>query len=133
VIGAKAIVGVILAVAVAGQALVIPWVAQETVAVYPEVALVCLWRLLSLAGRSKVFQPGSFRLVDAIIGCCLALLALCAGAAVVLNLNHALNPGVGIALMAAGIAAAGLSLLLAVMRGLLKQATQLEADWAEVV
>ncbi|MFP3786564.1 DUF2975 domain-containing protein, partial [Burkholderia sp. SIMBA_024] len=37
-----------------------------------EVAIVCLWRLLTFARSDAIFSTRAFRFVDVIVGCCVA-------------------------------------------------------------
>lgn len=99
-----------------------------------QVIAVCVWRLLTMAAHGTVFSSASFRYVDIVIG------AIAAGAVLVLCValvarfaNHsvegdAVAPGIigiicGLALVAAGVA-----LLVYVMRALLAQAVALDAQ-----
>lgn len=153
VVGSKAVIVAILTISLAGQTLVIPLVADETVRMYPEaaylrlpgivgcvaivacaqVALVCVWRLLSMVARESIFQPSAFRLVSTIIGSAFAATLLFVAAFAILLIADAASPGVMIMILTGAVTGAGLTLLLVVMRGLLKKATELEQDLAEVV
>lgn len=153
VVGLKAVIGVILAVSVAGQVFVIPFLAAETVRSFPEaeslrlpgivgcvalvvctqVALVCLWRLLTMVADDAIFSTVAFGWVNALIVCCAAFTALIAVAFGVLSAANAFPGGLAIMLIAAFIAGAGVTLLLVVMRGLLRKACMLERDLSEVI
>lgn len=153
VVGAKVVIAIILAVSLAGQVFVIPFMAAETVRVFPEagwlrlpgivgcvalvicaqVALVCIWRLLSMVTGDAIFRPAAFGWVSALIGCCVAFTALIAVAFGVLSAANTLPGGLAIMLIAMFTAGVGVTLLLVVMRGLLRKASMLEHDLAEVI
>ena len=153
VLGSKAVVIVILLISLVGQIVVIPVLAAETVAQFPEaeylrvpgilgcvaivlcvqVAMVCIWRLLSMVATSRVFHASAFAMVSVMIGCGAAATILFFVAFVVLSAANVMNQGLIILLGAGFVGGLGFSMLLVVMRGLLRKATQLEQDMAEVV
>ncbi|MGO4680897.1 DUF2975 domain-containing protein [Microbacterium sp. 2MCAF23] len=149
----KALIVVLLALLLATQVALIPGVAVLTAERNPElgylvgpgivggivlvalieIVLVCVWRLLSLVRQDRIFSPGSFLYVDIIMVTMAASAVLIAGAMIVLLLGHAVNPSIlllGVVGVVIGIA---LALLVAVMRGLLRKALELEQDLSEVV
>ncbi|WP_206447689.1 DUF2975 domain-containing protein [Agrococcus sp. KRD186] len=153
IIGAKAVIVVALLLSLLGQIVVIPLLAAETVRELPaaeglrwpgiigcwavilcaQVALVCMWRLLSMVARQRIFDRRAFRVVDVMTGSALAAAALFAIAFAVLTIANAMPPVVGLFLIMGFFGAAGIGLLLVVMRGLLAKATALETEMAEVV
>lgn len=153
VVGSKAVVFIIFVISLVGQILVIPGIAAETAAQFPEVefltvpgiigcvaivacvqvSLVCIWLLLSMVASSRIFQPSAYILVNIIIGSGIAVTLLFLAAVVVLDRAAALSPGVLIVCVVGAVGGAGLTLLVIVMKGLLHKATQLEQDMAEVV
>ncbi|PJJ63687.1 DUF2975 domain-containing protein [Compostimonas suwonensis] len=153
VVGAKVVIAIILAVSLAGQVFVVPFMADEMVRMYPEfeglripgivgcialvvcaqVALLCVWRLLSMVAGASIFSITAFRWVKVLIGCCAAFTGLIAAAFIVLYAANAMQGGVMVMLLAAFIGGIGATLLLVVMKGLLRKASQLEQDMAEVV
>lgn len=153
VMGAKAVIAIILVVSLAGQVFVVPFLADEMARTYPEAealrvpgilgcialvicaqaALVCVWRLLSIVAGASVFDPSAFGWVNALIGCCVLFTGLIVIALVILAATNAMQPGVMVMLVAAFIAGVGGTLLLVVMKGLLQKASQLAQDLAEVV
>ena len=153
VIGSKAVVVVIFVISLIGQCFVIPGIAGETVAQFPEVeylkapgiigciaivacvqvSLVCIWMLLSMVASSRIFQKSAFILVNIIIGCGVVMTVLFIAALVVFDQAAALSPGTLIICVVGAVGGAGLTLLVIVMRGILHKATQLEHDMAEVV
>lgn len=91
-----------------------------------EVALVCLWRLLTMVRRDTVFSRAAFRHVDVVIGAAVvgALLALTLGA--ILAPGEAVAPGVVLLIGIGAIGGFGIALLVVVMRALLAKAVQLD-------
>ena len=137
-----------------GQIVVVPAFATETAAAFPEVAflagpytviaiagiacvqvgLFATWVLLSMVDRGAIFTEHAFRWVNVIIGAAIALTFLTVFAGVhLLAVVQVGGPGVLLAVSAAGIAGASIVLLMFVMRGLLRSATTLENELAEVV
>lgn len=153
ILGAKAIIAILMAISLAGQILIVPLMADEVVREFPEaaylrwpgivgcvaivacvqVALVCMWRLLSMVARESIFRPSAFRYVDAIVGATVAATALCLVALGILGAARTLPPAVMLLLLMCVVGGIGLALLLVVMRGLLTKATELEHDLAEVI
>ncbi|WP_432034334.1 DUF2975 domain-containing protein [Streptomyces antibioticus] len=105
-----------------------------------QVALVCVWRLVSMVRRGTVFSRAAFRYVDVIIGAIVA-------AALVWFTVTALNapgqrddPGVTLIMGGIGVAVLGIALIVLVLRMLLAQAvardveaTQMQAELDEVI
>lgn len=97
-----------------------------------QVILVCVWCLLTMARRGTVFSPAAFRYVDVVIG------AVSAGALVLFGLGVVLAPGEGVApgvillIGGAGVAVAGVALLVLVLRALLAQAVAIDAEAAHL-
>ena len=98
-----------------------------------EVALVCLWRLLTMVRRGTVFSAAAFRYVDAVIGAALPAWLLAIVLAFVLAPGETVAPGVVLLVVIGGVAAAGVALLVLVLRALLAQATALRTELDEVV
>ncbi|GGF05223.1 DUF2975 domain-containing protein [Mycetocola zhadangensis] len=98
-----------------------------------QVALLCVWHLLSLVRASSIFSEDSFTFVDVILGAVVVATLLIVGSFITLAVAGATSPTV-IILCCLGIAlGSGFALLIVVMRGLLRKASQLEQDMAEVV
>ncbi|MFE2297096.1 DUF2975 domain-containing protein [Streptomyces sp. NPDC059445] len=105
-----------------------------------QVALVCVWRLVTMVRRGTVFSHAAFRYVDIIIGAIVA-------AALVWFTVTALNapgqrddPGVTLIMGGIGVAILGIALIVLVLRMLLAQAVardveaaQMQADLDEVI
>ncbi|MFD0207109.1 MULTISPECIES: DUF2975 domain-containing protein [Saccharothrix] len=97
-----------------------------------QVVIVCIWKLLTLVKKDRIFSEASLRWVDAIVW------AIGAGWVVFLVVFlfvgfNADDPGVPLVmfLMAIGITVVGL--LMVVMRALLRQATTLRSDMESVI
>lgn len=144
----------VLPVLVLGQIWALPAYARESASLFPEVAflatpytvigilaiacvqagLAATWILLSKVDRNAIFTEDAFRWVNLIIGAAIALTFLTVFAGVhLLAVVGVGGPGVLLAVTAAGIGGASMVLLMVVMRGLLRSATNLENELAEVV
>ncbi|PRY60601.1 DUF2975 domain-containing protein [Glycomyces artemisiae] len=103
-----------------------------------QVMLVAGWMLLGMIDRDAIFSRKAFRWIDVIIGAALAgvLLSLAVTACF-----FALDPGIdemvffGAMLGLASCIGAGCSfaMLMVIMRGLLRKATELKTEMAEVI
>lgn len=105
-----------------------------------QVALVCVYRLVTMVRRGTVFSDAAFRYVDVVIGAIVA-------AAVVWFTVTAINapgqrddPGVTVIMGGIGVAILGVALIVFVLRMLLAQAvardveaTHLQAELNEVI
>ncbi len=98
-----------------------------------QVVLVAVSALLVLTARDRIFRPRAFLFVDIIIGTILVAAALCLGLGLWLQLAAGFDSPADVELYVAAALGLGLALLVGVLRGLLKRATQLDADLAEVV
>ena len=93
---------------------------------------VCIWQLLTLVRRDAVFSPRSFLYVD-VIAASIGVSSLVLFVLAALMAEGEAAPGfVGI-IGGFGLVAAGLVLLVLVMRTLLTKATQLRSELDEVV
>ena len=150
----KALIAVLLVGAAIIQAFILPLLASDMARIYPEVdylqmpitllavlvvagvevVLLCIWKLLSMVHKDSIFSPKSFRYVSIIVGALLTMAALLVVILVVLMLfAQAGSPGVMLALLAAISGSTAVALIMLVMRGLLKKASQQESYLAEVV
>ncbi len=105
-----------------------------------QVAVVCVWRLLTMVRRDTLFSHAAFRYVDVIVGAVVTASVLTFGLGVVLAPGEAAAPGVVLLIGGAAILLAGIALIIVVMRMLLTQAVardseahQLQAELAEVI
>ncbi|MDJ0378026.1 DUF2975 domain-containing protein [Cryobacterium sp. PH31-L1] len=149
----KTLIFVLITLLLACQVFVIPAVAQQMVEKSPQldylqvpgivvtvgfllcvqVALGCVWRLLSLVRASIIFRDHAFRYVNIILGLVALATLLLLGSFTTLAVAGVASPSV-IMLCSLGIVVgSGLALMIVVMRGLLHQASQLEHDLGEVV
>lgn len=105
-----------------------------------QVAMLAVWRLLTMVRRGTVFSPAAFRWVDVVIGSVATASALLFALGLLLAPGEAVAPGV--VLLVGGLAGlvAGVALLVVVMRALLVQAVdrdaearQLQAELDEVI
>ncbi|BDM70362.1 hypothetical protein HEK616_38490 [Streptomyces nigrescens] len=154
--------GIVAAILVGlfGQIVVIPTTAADQVDRFPlyapfaapyvtvavvgvacvQVALVAVWMLLAMVRRDALFSPRAFRWVDTLIGASVVATLLALGVTGHLALAEIPSPGdgmqvigaLGAALASVGVGAA-FAMLVVVMRGLLRKATDLQTEMAEVV
>ena len=105
-----------------------------------QVALVCVWRLVTMVRRGTVFSHAAFRYVDVIIGAIVAA-ALVWFAVMALNApGQRDDPGVTLIMGGIGVAILGAALIVLVLRMLLAQAVvrdveaaQMQAELDEVI
>ncbi|WP_329118851.1 DUF2975 domain-containing protein [Streptomyces sp. NBC_01353] len=105
-----------------------------------QVALVCVWRLVTMVRRGTVFSHTAFRYVDVVIGAIVAA-ALLWFAVTVLNApGQRDDPGVTVIMGGVGLAILGVALIVLVLRTLLAQAvardveaTAMQAELDEVI
>ncbi len=105
-----------------------------------QVALVCVWRLVTMVRRGTVFSHAAFRYVDVVIGAIVAV-ALVWFAVTVLNApGQRADPGVTVIMGGVGLAILGVALIVLVLRMLLAQAvardveaSQMQAELDEVI
>ena len=149
----KALIVVLIALLFFCQVTVIPATASGMAATYPEfaaleipgivigiafalcaqVVLVCVWRLVSLVGADAIFSDRAFAWVDIALGAVVLATLLVVGALVILQIAGASPPSISLLCLVGIVVGAGLSLLIVVLRGLLRKASQLESDLSEVV
>ncbi|MDD9151355.1 DUF2975 domain-containing protein [Plantibacter flavus] len=92
-----------------------------------QLCAVCVWALLDLVRRGRVFSARSFRFVDVIIGA-IAVSALLTFGLAVLLAPGGIAPGVIGLLCGAALVTAGVALVVVVMRSLLRQAVDREIE-----
>ncbi|MFS0867359.1 DUF2975 domain-containing protein [Microbacterium sp. 179-B 1A2 NHS] len=97
-----------------------------------QVVAVCVWRLLTLVSDGAVFSAKAFRVVDVVIAAILVAAALTAALASLLVPGEA-APGVVGLIYGAALVTGGVALVVVVMKSLLRQATDMRAELAEVV
>ena len=105
-----------------------------------QVALICVWRLVTMVRRGTVFSHAAFRYVDVVIGA-IVTAALVWFAVTALNApGQWADPGVTVIMGGVGVAILGVALIVLVLRMLLAQAVardveaaQMQADLDEVI
>lgn len=99
-----------------------------------QVVAVCVWRLLTMVRRGTVFSHAAFRYVDLVIGAISAAAMLILSVAVVARFANHATPGDAVAPGLVGLisgfalVAAGVALVVYVMRTLLAQAVALDSE-----
>jgi hypothetical protein len=105
-----------------------------------QVALVCVWRLVTMVRRGTVFSHDAFRYVDVVIGAIVAAALVWFAVTVINAPGQRADPGVTLLMGGVGVAILGVALLVLVLRTLLAQAvardveaSQLQAELDEVI
>ena len=105
-----------------------------------EVAVVCVWRLVTMVRRGTVFSHAAFRYVDVVIGAIVAAALVWFGVTALNAPGQRADPGVTVIMAGIGVAILGVALLVLVLRMLLAQAVardveaaQLQAELDEVI
>ncbi|HEX7660608.1 MAG TPA: DUF2975 domain-containing protein [Pseudonocardiaceae bacterium] len=155
----RALIVITALIALYGQVIVIPTSASDMAEEYPdlaylavpyailaiigvacvEAALVAVWKLLSMARKDAIFGERAFLWVDVIIGAASVATLIAAGVAVHLwvipTISITAMVMFGLVMQASAAAFAGFAfvLLMLVMRGLLRKATRLRSELAEVI
>ncbi|MFD3538382.1 DUF2975 domain-containing protein [Streptomyces sp. NPDC058662] len=97
-----------------------------------QVALVCVWRLVTMVRRGTVFSHAAFRYVDGIIGAIVAA-ALVWFAVTALNApGQRDDPGVTLIMGGIGVAILGVALIVLLLRMLLAQAVARDVEAAQM-
>jgi hypothetical protein len=153
ILALKALIVVLLVLLLFCQIAVVPQVAAQSAVRYHEVAylqvpgilvgvafllcvqvvLVCVWRLLSLVRRDSIFSERAFPDVDVSLGAVGFATLLVLAALVTFALTGVSTPSITLLCLLGVVVGLGLCLLIVVLRGLLKKASQLEHDLSEVV
>ena len=105
-----------------------------------QVAIVCVWRLVSMVQRGTVFSHAAFRYVDGVIGAIVGAAVLWFAVTAINAPGQREDPGVTVIMAGVGLAILGMALIVLVLRMLLAQAvardveaTQLRAELDEVI
>jgi DUF2975 family protein len=93
-----------------------------------QVTAVCIWRLLTMVRRGTVFSDAAFRYVDIIFGAIVAASVLVFAMAVTLAPGEEVAPGVVGLICGISLVAAGVALVVLVLRTLLAQAVARDAE-----
>jgi DUF2975 family protein len=105
-----------------------------------QVALVCVWRLVTMVRRGTVFSHAAFRYIDVMIGAIVSAALVWFAVTVVNAPGQRDDPGVTLIMGGIGLAILGVALIVLVLRMLLAQAvardveaTQMQAELNEVI
>ena len=114
--------------------LVIPYSVAGILAIAcVQVALLIVWRLLSMVDGGVIFTRRALRWVDGIIACAVVATVLCAGPLIHLLAVHGGGPGILVGLAACLAGGLAFVLLMVVMRGLLVSAIADRTELDEVI
>lgn len=105
-----------------------------------QVALICVWRLVTMVRRGTVFSHTAFRYVDAVIGAIVSAALLWFAVTLVNAPGQRDDPGVSLIMGGVGVAILGVALIVFVLRTLLAQAvardveaTRMQAELDQVI
>jgi hypothetical protein len=105
-----------------------------------QVALVCVWRLVTMVRRGTVFSHAAFRYVDIMIGAIVAAALVWFAVTIVNAQGQRDDPGVTLIMGGVGVAILGVALIVLLLRMLLAQAVardveaaQLQAELDEII
>jgi hypothetical protein len=105
-----------------------------------QVALVCVWRLVSMVRRGTVFSHTAFRYVDVMVGAIVAAAFVWFAVTIINAPGQRDDPGVTVIMGGVGVGILGVALIVRVLRMLLAQAvardveaTRMRADLDEVI
>ena len=93
-----------------------------------QITMICVWRLLTMVRRGTVFSHAAFRYVDVMIGAAVAAALLMLVLAVILAPGEPVSPGIVLLICGVGAMAAGIALIILVLRMLLAQAVARETE-----
>lgn len=153
IVALKTLIVALLALLLFCQVAVVPAVAAQSALRYGEIAylqlpgilvgvaflvcvqvvLVCVWRLLSLVRADSIFSERAFPDVDVSLGAVAFATLLVLVALVTFALTGSATASITLLCLLGVVVGLGLSLLIIVLRGLLRKASQLEHDLSEVV
>lgn len=93
-----------------------------------QVAVVCVWGLLTMVRQGTVFSGDAFRLVNVVIGAFAAASLLTFGLGVALAPGEAVAPGVVLLIGGVAVSIAAVALIVLVLKALLVQAVDRDAE-----
>jgi len=97
-----------------------------------QVALVCVWRLVTMVRRGTVFSHAAFRYVDVMIGAIVAAALVWFAVTIVNAPGQRDDPGVTVIMGGIGVAILGVALIVLVLRMLLAQAVARDVEAAQM-
>ena len=97
-----------------------------------QVALVCVWRLVTMVRRGTVFSPTAFRYVDGVIGAIVSAALVWFAVTAVNAPGQRDDPGVTLIMGGIGVAILGVALIVLVLRMLLAQAVARDVEAAHL-
>ena len=97
-----------------------------------QVALACVWRLVTMVRRGTVFSHAAFRYVDVIIGAIVAAALVWFSVTAVNAPGQRADPGVTLIMGGIGVAILGVALIVLVLRMLLVQAVARDVEAAQL-
>ncbi|MGW2818748.1 DUF2975 domain-containing protein [Streptomyces sp. NPDC001415] len=97
-----------------------------------QVALVCVWRLVTMVRRGTVFSHAAFRYVDGIIGAIVAAALVWFAVTAINAPGQRDDPGVTLIMGGIGVAILGVALIVLVLRMLLAQAVARDVEAAQM-
>ncbi|WP_030976809.1 DUF2975 domain-containing protein [Streptomyces sp. NRRL S-1824] len=97
-----------------------------------QVALVCVWRLVTMVRRGTVFSHAAFRYVDVMIGAIVAASFVWFAVTALNAPGQREDPGVTVIMGGVGVAILGVALMVLVLRMLLAQAVARDVEAAQM-
>ena len=97
-----------------------------------QVALVCVWRLVTMVRRGTVFSHAAFRYVDIMIGAIVSAALVWFAVTAVNAPGQREDPGVTVIMAGIGVAILGVALIVLVLRMLLAQAVARDVEAAQL-
>src|SRR5689334_9526263 len=97
-----------------------------------QVALVCVWRLVTMVRRGTVFSHAAFRYVDVVIGAIVAAALVWFAVTIINAPGQRDDPGVSVIMAGIGVAILGVALIVYVLRLLLAQAVVRDVEAAQL-
>jgi len=97
-----------------------------------QVALVCVWRLVTMVRRGTVFSHAAFRYVDIMIGAIVSAALVWFAVTAVNAPGQREDPGVTVIMAGIGVAILGVALIVLVLRMLLAQAVARDVQAAKM-